>query len=120
MYILLLKHILIGKNMSSLASLSPDSLALLTALASIAFSKELSLEDLNVVGNLFAAIGATILTEAAQKQNIITQQENMQKAASAASQPDSKIDLNIDPNIIKDIEDLKKQIAELKKQIQKN
>lgn len=101
-------------QISFLSSLSPDLTAIMTALISIAFSEELSLNDLNILGNLLTAIGSVMLTEAAQIQ---AQQAGGSQQLSSTNK-NSSCSSSISNNK-KEIQDLKKQIEELEKQVKK-
>lgn len=94
-----------------LSSLPPDSLAIITVVVSLALAEELSINDMNTFGNLITAIGSVLLTIAAQEQ---MQRESAQEALSAkGDSSDSSNGSGSD----KDIQDMKKQIEELQKQI---
>ncbi|EPY2278230.1 hypothetical protein ACXAT3_002986 [Clostridium sporogenes] len=56
--------------MNDLNSISPEELALLANLIALELSKGKSVNELNVLGNLLAAVGTIISTIAAQKQNL--------------------------------------------------
>ncbi|EPY2274439.1 hypothetical protein ACXAUS_003336 [Clostridium sporogenes] len=56
--------------MKDLNSISPEELALLANLIALELSKGKSVNELNVLGNLLAAVGTIISTIAAQKQNL--------------------------------------------------
>lgn len=55
---------------SSSNNLNPDTLVLLGALLSIIMSQNLSNNEINVLGNFFTQIGASLLTKAAQQQSL--------------------------------------------------
>ena len=52
--------------MSDLSKVSPDTLIILVTLFTVLISQNFSLDQTNVVGNVFAQIGASLLTKAAQ------------------------------------------------------
>lgn len=52
--------------MSCLNKIDPNLLILLNALVAVGISDDLSATDLNVLGNFIAALGALLLTKAAQ------------------------------------------------------
>ncbi|OAA90003.1 hypothetical protein [Clostridium ljungdahlii] len=54
--------------MSCLNTISPTQLAVLSTSIAIVISKDKSPEEINVLGNLIASIGATMLSIAAQKE----------------------------------------------------
>ncbi|MGO5074067.1 hypothetical protein ACTQ4K_08995 [Clostridium sporogenes] len=56
--------------MKDLNCISPEELALLANLIALQLSKGKSVNELNVLGNLLAAVGTIISTIAAQKQNL--------------------------------------------------
>lgn len=56
--------------MKDLNCISPEELALLANLIALELSKGKSADELNVLGNLLAAVGTIISTIAAQKQNL--------------------------------------------------
>lgn len=60
---------------SSSNNLNPDTLVLLGALLSIIMSQNLSTNEINVLGNIFAQIGASLLTKAAQQQSLQSNEE---------------------------------------------
>lgn len=96
-----------------LSSLPPDFLVVLSAFISIAFAEVLSINDLNVLGNLTTAISGGLLTIAAQEQ--LLREKSQQAATTQADSSDSSNGSNGD----KDIQDMKKQIEELQKQVKK-
>lgn len=61
--------------MSSVSDICPDTLVLVVSLISILISQDLSTDDLNVLGNVFTQIGASLLTKAAQQQNLQSKEE---------------------------------------------
>jgi hypothetical protein len=91
-----------GTAVSSLASLPPDVLSLMVALIASAAGKVLPSDELNVLGNLVAAIGTTMSTIAAQEAYLQIVRE--QKAAEES--PDEQT------------EDTQKQVEDLKKRIE--
>lgn len=56
--------------MKDLNCISPEELALLANLIALQLSKGKNINELNVLGNLVAAVGTILLTIAAQKQNL--------------------------------------------------
>jgi len=56
--------------MKDLNCISPEELALLANLIALELSKGKNANELNVLGNLLAAVGTIISTIAAQKQNL--------------------------------------------------
>jgi len=82
---------------SCLFSLPPKQFALLSSLLGIILIDDLNIDQKNAIGNFIVNIGQAILTAAAQEQ--LLQNKNSQ-----------------DDQIHQEIEDLKKQIALLKKE----
>lgn len=80
--------------MSCLSKISPDTLVLIGAILSILLTQGMSSNDINILGNFLAEIGAAMSTKAAQ----IESQEAQE-------------------NMIKQIDDLEKQLSDLKKQV---
>ncbi|EPY2302884.1 hypothetical protein [Clostridium sporogenes] len=56
--------------MKDLNCISPEELALLANLIALELSKGKNANELNVLGNLLAAVGTIISTISAQKQNL--------------------------------------------------
>lgn len=56
--------------MFCLNSIGPSQLAILANVIAIALSKDRDADEINVLGNLIAAIGCIMLTIAAQKQTL--------------------------------------------------
>ncbi|APH15155.1 hypothetical protein B2H94_00345 [Clostridium sporogenes] len=56
--------------MKDLNCISPEELALLANLIALELSRGKNANELNVLGNLVAAVGTILLTIAAQKQNL--------------------------------------------------
>lgn len=56
--------------MEDLNCISPEELALLANLIALELSKGKNANELNVLGNLLAAVGTIISTISAQKQNL--------------------------------------------------
>ncbi|AJD32120.1 MULTISPECIES: hypothetical protein [Clostridium] len=56
--------------MKDLNCINPEELALLANLIALELSKGKNANELNVLGNLLAAVGTIISTIAAQKQNL--------------------------------------------------
>lgn len=61
--------------MSCLGSISPFQLVIIGTLLTFLISDNRDAGDLNVIGNLVVSIGSLVLTVAAQKELIKTQQE---------------------------------------------
>lgn len=80
--------------MSNLSNINPDILVILSTLVTVIATQNLSSNDLNVIGNTVAQIGATILAKAAQMQNIESNDQLKQQIC-----------------------DMEKQLASLKKQL---
>ena len=80
--------------MSDLSKFTPDSLIVLGSLLSIVVSQNLNTNEINVLGNFVTQVGASLLTKAAQQQNLESQEEMKQQ-----------------------IDDMEKQLAKLKKQL---
>lgn len=81
--------------MSSFNSISPNEISVLANTIAILLSEGKSADELNVLGNLVAAIGSAILLIAAQTQNLSSIEEKQ-----------------------KQLKDLKKQICDLEKELQ--
>lgn len=75
-------------------SLSPKELIILASLVSITLAEGKSATDNNVLGNFFATVGASLLSIAAQQENLKSLEEKQ-----------------------KQIENLQKQIQQLKKDL---
>ncbi|WP_333637801.1 hypothetical protein [Tissierella praeacuta] len=80
--------------MSSSSNICPDTLVLISSLFSILISQDLTSDELNVLGNIFTQIGASLLTKAAQQQSLQSKEE-----------------------LKKQISDMEKQIENLKRQL---
>lgn len=61
--------------MSSIPNICPDTLVLISSLLSILLSQDLSNDEINVLGNVFTQIGASLLTKAAQQQSLQSKEE---------------------------------------------
>lgn len=61
--------------MSSNSNICPDTLVLISSLLSILLSQDLSNDEINVLGNVFTQIGASLLTKAAQQQSLQSKEE---------------------------------------------
>lgn len=61
--------------MNLIDSLDPDELALISSILAVAITKGKSAEDINVLGNFIASLGASILTIAAQEQYLSAKEE---------------------------------------------
>lgn len=61
--------------MSSSSDINPDILVLLGSLLSVIVSQNLSTDEINVLGNFLAQIGASLLTKAAQQQSLQSKEE---------------------------------------------
>lgn len=83
---------------SCLLSLPPKQFALLSTIFGLLLLDDLSIDQKNALGNFIVSVGQTILTAAAQEQSLQT-------------------DNSKDDQICEDIEDLKKQITLLKKEL---
>lgn len=80
--------------MSSSSDINPDILVLLGSLLSVIVSQNLSTDEINVLGNFLAQIGASLLTKAAQQQSLQSKEE-----------------------LKKQIVDMEKQLENLKRQL---
>ncbi|WMM23675.1 hypothetical protein RBU61_12150 [Tissierella sp. MB52-C2] len=80
--------------MSRISNICPDTLVLVVSLISILISQDLDTDDINVLGNVFTQIGASLLTKAAQQQSLQSKEE-----------------------LKTQISDMEKQIANLKRQL---
>ncbi len=80
--------------MSNLSNLNPDVLVVLSTLVTVVATQNLNSNELNVIGNVVAQIGATILAKAAQMQSIESSDQLKQQIC-----------------------DMEKQLASLKKQL---
>jgi len=65
--------------MSIIDSLNSDDLAVLASTIAISLAKDKTNDEINVLGNLVAAVGALLLTIAAQNQSIDSIQEKKQQ-----------------------------------------
>lgn len=65
--------------MSIIDSSSPEELVIVASTIAISLSKDKTNDEINVLGNLIATVGATLLTIAAQKQSIESLQEKRQQ-----------------------------------------
>ncbi|WP_353097819.1 hypothetical protein [Tissierella praeacuta] len=61
--------------MSNCSNICPDTLVLIASLLSILISQDLSTDELNVLGNVFTQIGASLLTKTAQEQSLQSKEE---------------------------------------------
>ncbi len=93
----------ISRIESCLLSLPPNQFALLSTIFGLLLLDDLNIDQKNALGNFIVNIGQTLLTAAAQEQSL--QNNNPQNNNSESDQ------------MLEDIEDLKKQIALLKKEI---
>jgi uncharacterized protein YacL len=57
------------------SNISPDALVIIGAVIAILTTQNLSTDEVNVLGNLFAQIGASMLTKAAQQSAIQSKDE---------------------------------------------
>ena len=80
--------------MSALSSISPTDLSILVNVVAIALAEGRTPDDLNVIGNSIVGIGSLLLTIAAQQQFLISEKDK-----------------------IKQIKDLKSQIAQNEKDL---
>lgn len=62
--------------MSDFSSFSPADLSVLASVIAIGLSEGRTPDEVNVLGNLIAAIGASMLTIAAQQQSLASALEN--------------------------------------------
>ena len=85
---------------SCLLSLPPNQLAVLATVSGLVLQDNLSIDQRNALGNFLLSIGQTMLTTAAQEQ-----------ALQSCKEQDNS------DQVHEDIEELKKQIAILKKEI---
>lgn len=74
---------------SCFSNINPDALVLISSIISVLISQNLSNDEINVLGNVLTQIGASLLTKAAQQQSLQSK------------------------------EDLKNQIADIEKQLEK-
>lgn len=74
--------------MSGISNTCPDTLVLITSLLSIILSQDLSNDQLNVLGNVFTQIGSSLLTKAAQQQNLQSKEELKSQIADMEKQLD--------------------------------
>ena len=72
--------------MSNISNIDPDTLVLLSSIFSITVSKNLNNDQINVLGNVFAQIGASLLTKGAQQQSIQNKEELKQQIADMEQQ----------------------------------
>ena len=61
--------------MSGFSNINPDTLVLITSLLSVLISRNLNTDELNVLGNVITQIGASLLTKAAQQENLQSKEE---------------------------------------------
>lgn len=66
--------------MSEFSSLTPEDLALLSSVIAIALAKNRSADEVNVLGNLVAAVGAQLLTISAQDQSLRALQDQSKQS----------------------------------------
>jgi hypothetical protein len=63
--------------------LSSDELTIWASIIAIAISKELNLDQINILGNFLAAVGTLMTTIAAQEVTILAEQEKKEKEKQA-------------------------------------
>ncbi|MFL0268559.1 hypothetical protein [Candidatus Clostridium radicumherbarum] len=56
--------------MSEFSSFSPKDLSILASVVAIAIAENRTPADINIIGNLFTAIGSLLLTMAAQEESL--------------------------------------------------
>ncbi|QUH20651.1 DUF5320 domain-containing protein [Alkaliphilus sp. B6464] len=61
--------------MSDFSNINPDTLVLIVSFLSVLLSQNLSTDELNVLGNVFTQIGASLLTKAAQQTSLESKEE---------------------------------------------
>lgn len=79
---------------SCFSNINPDALIFISSLISVLISQDLSNDEINVLGNVFTLIGASLLTKAAQQQSLKSKEE-----------------------LINEIADMEKQLENLKRQL---
>ncbi|MDR7856841.1 hypothetical protein [Tissierella sp.] len=72
--------------MISSSNIDPDTLVLFGSLISVLISQNLSNDEINVLGNIFAQIGASLLTKAAQQQSLQSKEELKKQVADMEQQ----------------------------------
>ncbi|AGK97603.1 hypothetical protein [Clostridium pasteurianum] len=87
--------------MSIFDSITPKELAILAGVVAITLTEGKSATDNNVLGNFFAAVSGSILTIAAQQQNLESLKEKEKQIEDKQKQ----------------IEDIQKQINDIKKDL---
>ncbi|MTK14110.1 MAG: hypothetical protein F8N39_19220 [Clostridiaceae bacterium] len=65
--------------MSVIESSSPEELSILASAVAISLARDRTKDEINVLGNFTAAVGAILLTIAAQKESIDTLQDKKQQ-----------------------------------------
>jgi hypothetical protein len=65
--------------MSVIESSSPEELSILASAVAISLARDRTKDEINVLGNFTAAVGAILLTIAAQKESIETLQDKKQQ-----------------------------------------
>lgn len=66
--------------MSDFNSLSPADISILASIIAIALSKGKSADEVNILGNFIAAVGASMLAIAAQQQNLTSSSSENQSS----------------------------------------
>ncbi len=61
--------------MSDFSNINPDTLVLIVSFLSVLLSQNLNTDELNVLGNVFTQIGASLLTKAAQQTSLESKEE---------------------------------------------
>ncbi|HMM21021.1 MAG TPA: hypothetical protein PKA10_09780 [Selenomonadales bacterium] len=105
--------------MSVLKTIDPDALALITSLVAIDLARGLDIEEQNIFGNFIVAVGSIVLTNAALVQaqsdakakKTSSQQGAAQEPGGPSAGPAAKEQQ--DQVLIREYEELKKQMAEL-------
>ncbi|NMA83253.1 MAG: hypothetical protein GX962_05255 [Epulopiscium sp.] len=72
--------------MSNCSNISPDGLVLLSSLFSVLISRNLTNDEINVLGNVLTQIGASLLTKAAQQQSLLSKDEVKKQIADMEEQ----------------------------------
>lgn len=74
--------------MTIIDSLDPDELAIISSIVAVAITKGKSAEDINVIGNFIASLGAAVLTIAAQEQYLNAKEEKRNQIMDLENQID--------------------------------
>jgi hypothetical protein len=71
-----------GLIMSEFSSMSSDELAILSSLIAISLAEDMSVNDINLLGNFIVGVGGILLTIGAQKQLLQPSSNTGEKSSS--------------------------------------